>query len=204
MRRSLRDAMKWSRRGSSSITSKMPSARRRAHRFTNTQQVRGVLTPLMNCWRAMAARGADCNHHDRMTAAAETFAVGRRVEIGQIERELKKLWEEGEEVMTRASLINLGVYSEAPGSLTANTQMVGKITQEHACRAIVIAVDPAAEEGYVEAWIAAHCHVSRAGSKHVCSEQISFALSPSLRKVLPNIVLSHLDAYRPFYLWWQG
>lgn len=125
------------------------------------------------------------------------------VEIGRIERELKKLWDQGDE-MTRASLINLAVYSEAPDSLARNTQMVAQIAEEHACRAIVIAVDPSAKEDHVEAWIAAHCHVSRAGTKQVCSEQISFALSPSLITLLPNIVFSHLDSDLPFYLWWQG
>ena len=50
-----------------------------------------------------------------MPVAAETFTAGLPVEIGQIERELKKLWDASNEVMTRASLINLAVYSEATG-----------------------------------------------------------------------------------------
>lgn len=139
-----------------------------------------------------------------MPAPAATFATGIPVEIGQIERELKKLWEQGDERMTRASLVNLAVYSEAPDSLGANTQIVAQITEDHACRAIVIAADPHAKEDHVEAWIAAHCHVTRAGSKQVCSEQISFALAGSLANLLPNIVFSHLDSDLPFYLWWQG
>ena len=32
-----------------------------------------------------------------MSAVTETFSVGTPVEIGKIERELKKLWEEGGE-----------------------------------------------------------------------------------------------------------
>ena len=63
------------------------------------------------------------------------------VEIGKIDRELKKLWEQGGEMMARASLINLAVYSEAPDSLAANTQIIAQITEDHACRAIVIAAD---------------------------------------------------------------
>ena len=51
---------------------------------------------------------------------------GLPVEIGRSSGELKKLWEQGGEMMTRASLINLAVYSEAPDSLS----------REHAdCRA---------------------------------------------------------------------
>jgi glucose-6-phosphate dehydrogenase assembly protein OpcA len=138
-----------------------------------------------------------------MGQAAPAFATGLPVELGSIERELKKLWAEGGERMTRASLVNLAVYSERPGSLEANTQIVAQLTEDHACRAIVIAADPSAQDNQVQAWIAAHCHVSRAGSKQVCSEQISFSLTGSFARLLPNIVFSHLDSDLPFYLWWQ-
>ena len=139
-----------------------------------------------------------------VSASTEKFAAGMEVEIGQIDRELKKLWEQGGEMMSRASLINLAVYSEAPDSLSANTQLVSQITEDHACRAMVIGANPAAEQDQAEAWISAHCHVSRAGRKQICSEQISFSLDGSFTRLLPNIVFSHLDSDLPFYLWWQG
>ena len=138
-----------------------------------------------------------------MPAIAESFTVGMPVEIGQIHRELKKLWDAGDGVMTRASLINLAVYSEAPDSLGKNTAIISQITENHACRAIVIAADPAAKESRVEAWISAHCHVSRAGSKQVCSEQLSFFLQGKQCGLLPNIVFAQLDSDLPLYLWWQ-
>lgn len=156
----------------------------------------------MTCSRATDARGGGCKL-TMVAAPNETFTRGLSVEVPNISRELKRLWEQGGESMTRATLINLAVYSEAPGSLDANTQLVAQIAQEHACRAIVIAADPRAGEDRMEAWIAAHCHVSRAGSKQMCSEQISFALAGSIDN-LPNILFSHLDSDLPFYLWWQG
>ena len=139
-----------------------------------------------------------------MPAAAETYSLGAPVEIGKIEQELKKLWQEGEGAMTRASLMNLAVYSEQPGSLNNNTQLMAKITENHACRAIVIEADCRSEENRVDAWISAHCHVSSAGSKQVCSEQISFLLKGGCTTQLPSIILSNLDSDLPFYLWWQG
>jgi glucose-6-phosphate dehydrogenase assembly protein OpcA len=135
--------------------------------------------------------------------SVEPFAAGLPVEVGQIHRELKKLWDASGGVMTRASLINLAVYSEAPDSLGANTALISQITQNHACRAIVIAADPDAKESGVEAWISAHCHVSRAGSKQICSEQLSFFLKGEPCGLLPNIVFSQLDSDLPLYLWWQ-
>src|SRR2546423_8281710 len=80
---------------------------------------------------------------------------------------------------------------------------MAKITENHACRAIVIEADCKAQENRVESWISAHCHVSRAGSKQVCSEQISFLLRGGCTTLLASIVFSHLDSDLPFYLWWQ-
>jgi len=139
-----------------------------------------------------------------MASSAETFSLGMPVEIGEIDRELKKLWAESGNARTRASLMNLAVYSEEPDSLPSNTAMIFKITEDHACRAIVINANPEAKENHVEAWISAHCHVSRAGNKQICSEQLSFLLKGPSAKLLPNIVFSHLDSDLPFYLWWQG
>src|SRR5256714_14298357 len=139
-----------------------------------------------------------------MVATAETFSPGIPVEIGKIDRELKKLWAQDGGAKTRASLMNLAVYSEAPGSLPVNTKMISEITEDHACRAIVIGADPGAAENRVEAWINVHCHVSRAGSKQVCSEQLSFLLEGPSARLLPNIVFSQLDSDLPLYLWWQG
>src|SRR5919109_4313967 len=104
-----------------------------------------------------------------MPAVTETYSLGSSVELGKIEQELKKLWQEGEGAMTRASLMNLAAYSEQPGSLNDNTQMMSKITEDHACRAIVIEADCRSEENCIDAWISAHCHVSGSGKKQVCS-----------------------------------
>ena len=139
-----------------------------------------------------------------MPATAEIYSLGAPVEIGKIEQELKKLWQESEGAVTRASLMNLAAYSEQPGSLNDNTQLMAKITGNHACRAIVIEADCRSEDNRVEAWVSAHCHVSHTGRKQVCSEQISFLLKGGCTTHLPNIILSNLDSDLPFCLWWQG
>ena len=138
-----------------------------------------------------------------MPAIAETYSLGTPVEIGKIDQELKKLWQEGEGAMTRASLMNLAVYCEEPGSLQNNTQLMARITENHACRSIIIEADCRAGDDKVSAWINAHCHVSIVGSKQVCSEQISFLLKGGCTTQLPSIVLSNLDSDLPLYLWWQ-
>lgn len=130
-------------------------------------------------------------------------ALGMRVELDQVERALKQLWAENEAAMTRASLVNLAVYSEDAGSLGRNTQAVARLTEDHACRAIVVAIDENATGNEVGAWINAHCHAGN-GAKQVCSEQISFVLPRTLMKLLPSIIFSQLDSDLPLYLWWQA
>src|SRR5437764_13574040 len=139
-----------------------------------------------------------------MPAAAETVSLGLPVAIDRIDRELKKLWSEGEGAMTRASMINLAVYSEEPDSLTQNTQLLARIAENHACRGIVIGANPHSKNDRIEAWISAHCHVGRAGTKQVCSEPISFLLEGAKVKLLPSNVFSQLDSDLPLYLWWQS
>src|SRR6266446_3481127 len=152
------------------------------------------------CSRATATPGGDCN----MAAITDNYSLGLQVELDKIDSELKKLWAQSQGAMTRASLVNLAVYSEVPGSLEKNTQLIAKIAENHACRAIVIGADCKTKEDRVEAWISAHCHISRTGSKQICSEQISFLLEGPCTDLLPSIVFSHLDSDLPFYLWWQG
>ena len=139
-----------------------------------------------------------------MPAPLEQYSLGQEVEVGDIESELKRLWQQGEGAITRASLINLAVYSESAGSLERNTQIIAKIAEKHACRAIVISADRTSQNRGVEAWINAHCHIGQSGSKQICSEQISFRLEGECSSLLASIVFSHLDSDLPFYFWWQG
>src|SRR5205809_2205434 len=74
-----------------------------------------------------------------MPPVAENYSLGLQVELNKIDSELKKLWAQGEGAMTRASLVNLAVYSEAPGSLEKNTQLIAKIAENHACRPLLLA-----------------------------------------------------------------
>src|SRR5438477_9538747 len=191
--------MKSKKHGRLSIRSNMPGHRRKMHRhFPFTRPAHWGQRKPTNCSRMTAGPGGDYK------MPAETYSVGLPVEIGQIDRELKKLWAEGEGAMTRASHINLAVYSEEPGSLARNTEILSQITENHACRAIVIGADSSTKQDRVEAWISAHCHISGSGAKRICSEQISFLLEGASVKLLPSIVFSQLDSDLPLYLWWQS
>jgi glucose-6-phosphate dehydrogenase assembly protein OpcA len=139
-----------------------------------------------------------------MAESIENLGAGLPVEVGRIERELKKLWEQSGGAATRASLINFAIYCEGADQMAKNTKLIAEFTQDHACRAILIGIERAATQPRVQAWISAHCHISRAGAKQVCCEQISFLIEGNSPEMIPNIVFSHLDSDLPLYLWWRG
>ena len=139
-----------------------------------------------------------------MPATLDLPALGTLVPVGQINRELKKLWDSGGSAPTRASLMNFAVYCRSTAEMAANTELIAEFTRNHACRALLICVCRAAPAPHISAWVSAHCHLSRAGAKSVCCEQISFLLEGELRGRLTNIVFSHLDSDLPLYFWLQG
>lgn len=134
----------------------------------------------------------------------DTSTLGTPVEIGQIGKELKKLWESTGGATTRASLINFAIYCEGAEAAARNTDLISEFTREHACRALLVIVEPEAPEPRIRAWINAHCHLTKAGAKQICCEQISFHFEGKVGNVLPNIVFSNLDSDLPLILWWQG
>lgn len=138
-----------------------------------------------------------------MPATFDTSSLGTPVAIGQINRELKKIWDTGEGTLTRASLINLAVYCRSTEALLENTELISEFTRTHACRALVIAVVRNAPAPHASAWVNAHCHLA-GKSKHICCEQISFLLEGEIKGRFTNIVFSNLDSDLPLYFWWQG
>ena len=132
---------------------------------------------------------------------ATTISAGMPVEIGRIEKELGRLWESTGD-KTRASLINLAIYTESAEAVAKNTDLISQIASEHACRAILIYANRTAPEIGAKAWINAHCHAVNSGE--ICSEQITFQLDGDSPTALPNLVFSHLDSDLPLCFWWQS
>jgi glucose-6-phosphate dehydrogenase assembly protein OpcA len=137
-----------------------------------------------------------------MSALTMDPELGQEVPVASIDKELRKLWE-ADQARSNASLINLVTCSEEPGSLRKNSEIIRKLTQEHACRAILVEFDRAVEEPSIRAWITAHCHLY-AGQKSVCCEQIAFAFTGRVTGRFRNTVFAHLNSDLPLVMWWQG
>ena len=143
-----------------------------------------------------------------MTATMDTTIpticpeLGLEVPVSEIEKELRKLWEQ-DEARTNATLMNLVVYSEKPGALLENSAIIRNLTTEHACRAILVEINRAEPMPDLRAWITAHCHLAH-GRKSVCCEQISFYLTGKVPGRFRNTVFAHLNSDLPLVFWWQG
>lgn len=136
--------------------------------------------------------------------AFDSSLLGLPVELRQISRELKKLWEASGGAKSRASLVNFVVFNPGTESLDENTRLISEFTRDHACRAMLLATEPSAEKSGVRAWINAHCHRSRAGASQVCCEQITIVLDGAAEHLLTSVLFANLDSDLPLYLWWRG
>ena len=128
--------------------------------------------------------------------------LGKPVAIGEINRELKRLWAL-DEAAANASLMNLTIYSEQAENLVENSQAIQALTREHACRAILIGMDRAVKEPSIESWVTTHCHLAH-GRKTVCCEQLSFLLKGKAIGRLRNTLFAQLSSDLPLVFWWQG
>ncbi len=148
-----------------------------------------------------------------MTAAVPSslpnaFALlGEEVEWNRIEKALEALFSgdaDGHSGIARASLINLALYNENPEELEQDAAVLAELTNETACRSLLILADPHVATTAARAWVQAHCQIDRNGEKSVCTEQISFYLTGRSTGLLRNVVLAHLDSDLPLAFWWRG
>ncbi len=137
--------------------------------------------------------------------------LGQPVEISRIEKELQLLFMDGESEkspntagIARASLINLALYNEDQDGLEKDASVLAELTNESACRSLLIITDTRSPELSAQAWVQAHCQIDRSGNKSVCTEQISFYLTGDSPGMVRNIVFANLDSDLPLAFWWRG
>ncbi|MFM7603767.1 MAG: glucose-6-phosphate dehydrogenase assembly protein OpcA [Prosthecobacter sp.] len=127
---------------------------------------------------------------------------GLETPISHISRSLNQLWE-GDEAKTRASLVNLALYTEEGASLQEANEVLEKIAAEHACRAMLILALPQVQQPRARSWIQALCRPYQ-GKQAVCSEQITFILEGGDAAQVQNLIFAHLDSDLPLVVWWQA
>lgn len=135
-------------------------------------------------------------------AKINTDSLGKEVPVARIDAGLHEFFASDTGV-SRASLVNLAIYSETVDKMGENTKLIQELTREQACRSLLIVSQPGGDRK-VRSWVQAHCNIGSGGQTTVCSEQISFLLCGSSADLVRNVVFAHLDADLPLIFWWQG
>ena len=135
------------------------------------------------------------------------LGMPKTVNPAAIERELSLLWKSVSENGTlnpvqRACALNLLVYLRGSESLGKISEVIGKLTVQHPNRAVVLVAEPDRQPAEFTSWVSAQCHLSRAGGKQVCCEQIVINASAEQVKHLSGAAVPLLLADLPVYLWW--
>lgn len=135
--------------------------------------------------------------------AIDEGCFGEETPLGEIERRLDQYFSV-EPGVTRASLMNLAIYTEHPETLAADDESLNRITRNHACRALLLGILPDREGLSVRCWIKARCQLGPDGKGRLCSEQVTFLLGGDCQSCLTNLVFSHLRSDLPLVMWWRG
>ena len=96
--------------------------------------------------------------------------LGKPVELSKIEKEIQALFMESEAPgeanaggIARASLINLVLYNEDPTGIEKDVEVLAELTNETACRSLLINADSDGETPQAKAWVQVHCQIDRNG-----------------------------------------
>jgi len=126
------------------------------------------------------------------------------VDVAQIERQLRALWQRGGETISRACLFNFVVWCGSETDAERATAVISELTGRHPCRAIVLVAEPERADSRLTASLKAHCRLADGGRKQVCCEQITLGAAAAAVSQLAPTVLSLLEGDLPTVLWWRG
>lgn len=141
-----------------------------------------------------------------MTDNASVVAIAEpaRVQISQIDKQLKGIWS-SQAGATRASTFNLLVFEPEQADPNSIAEAIGTIAVQHPCRAIALVGASEAAQNGLEAYIAAYCPVSEGGNREsICCEYITLRASGQALRELHTTVASLLLPELETFLWWRG
>lgn len=146
-----------------------------------------------------------------MTTTLHSLTGGalRPANVAELEAELSALWRSAAEdpethhAVTRSCALTLLVYVESEKAGREVLDLIGGVTAENPCRAVVMIVEPDAAPAGLSAQISAQCHLPAAGEKEVCCEQVSIWGCGEAVRGLDQIVIPLMIPGLPVYCWWR-
>jgi glucose-6-phosphate dehydrogenase assembly protein OpcA len=138
------------------------------------------------------------------------FGVARPVNVAEAESELASLWrsvaEDGttRQALMRACALTLLVYVESEEAGREVSGLIGRVTPQNPCRAVVTVAQPEASPAGLTAWISGQCHLPISGEKQLCCEQVTVVARGEAVRDLDNVVVPLVVPGLPVVLWWRA
>lgn len=132
-------------------------------------------------------------------------SVAQGVDIGKLEKELRRQWEEAAKNDTagvaRACVLNLIVYATADEDRAEIDGALDEVSEQNPCRAIIVVADRESQEPKLSASVSLRC--SRQGARQVCGEQITVETGGTNLESVSSAVAPLLVSDVPVFLWWR-
>lgn len=124
--------------------------------------------------------------------------------------ELDALWRTadkdagGRHPVTRACALTLLVYTESDEAARVVSNLIGALTLQNPCRALIMVVRPDDSPAGLSARVSAVCQLPAPGEKQVCCEHVTIEARGDAVRDLDKVVVPLMVSGLPVYLWWRA
>jgi glucose-6-phosphate dehydrogenase assembly protein OpcA len=139
-----------------------------------------------------------------------TLEGPRAANVSSLEAELDGLWRsaardaEGRDAIVRACALTLIIYTESEEGAREVSELVGSLTLQNPCRALILVVQPDESPAGLSATISAVCQLPAPGVKQVCCEHVTLVARGERVYDLDKVVLPLMVSGLPVGLWWRA
>ncbi len=146
-----------------------------------------------------------------MSDAVSSLIAGepREANVSALNAELAALWRsaaeesESHNAVIRACALTLVIYTESEEAAHDVSQLLGALTLQNPCRALIMVVRPDDSPAGLSAWISAVCQLPAPGEKQVCCEHITIVARGDAVRDLDKVVVPLMVSGLPVYAWWR-
>lgn len=139
-----------------------------------------------------------------------TLGGPREADVSGLAAELDALWRstgrdaEGRETVVRACALTLLIYTESEDGAREVSELLGALTLQNPCRALILVAQPDESPSGLSATISAVCQLPAPGVKQVCCEHVTLVARGERVHDLDKVVLPLMVSGLPVGLWWRA
>jgi glucose-6-phosphate dehydrogenase assembly protein OpcA len=106
--------------------------------------------------------------------------------------------------VTRACALTLLIFTESEVAAGEVVGLLGTLTLQNPCRALILVVRPEDQPAGITAWISAVCQLPAPGEKQVCCEHVTIVARGDRVQDLDKVVVPLMVSGLPVGLWWRA